>query len=238
MAILQDRLVECGKLIDLSDAWARISGLEEVQHTACYSASSVLNNALVNTGALYIPDRVLGKCIGLGPLLLWAFGRFVGWFAHCLCHYSLGRGAHSLLPIVSSLLIWCLKVICTMCNVGCKEYWVCSNEPGHALPVLGSLVCLSVSAVGSIFMIGDFAVAINNARFLTSFSALLIFTKSQQFNQILHTFVGVIDNASALFSALVAVSCLYALAGQDIFGNKVQVQPVIGWSLIVLCCRF
>ena len=125
-----------------------------------------------------------------------------------------------------------------MCNVGCKEYWVCSNEPGHALPVFGSLVCLSVSAVGSIFMIGDFAVAINNARFLTSFSALLIFTKSQQFNQILHTFVGVIDNASALFSALVAVSCLYALAGQDIFGNKVQVQPVIGWSLIVLCCRF
>lgn len=136
---------------------------------------------------------------------------------------------------VSSVLIWCLKVICTIFHVGCKEYWVCSIEPGHALPVLGSLACLSVSAVGSLFLIGDFAVAINTARFLTSFSALLIFTKSQRFNQMLHTFAGVVDNASALFSALVAISCLYALAGQDIFGNKVQVQPVIGLSLICVC---
>ena len=110
-------------------------------------------------------------------------------------------------------------------HVGCKEYWFCSNEPAQALPVLGSLTCLSVSAAGSFFLIiGDSAVSSHTARFFTSFSALLIFTKSQRFNQMLHTFVGVIANASSLFSALVAISCLYALAGQDLFGDKVQMH--------------
>ena len=74
-------------------------------------------------------------------------------------------------------------------------------------------------------MIGDSAdtnVPIHTARFLTSFSALLIFTKSQRFNQMLHTFVGVVGHAAALFSALVAIGCLYALVGQDLFGDKVQ----------------
>ena len=113
-----------------------------------------------------------------------------------------------------------------MMHVGCKEYLVCSNDPAQALPVLGSLACLCVSAAGSVLLlIGEFddtGVSIHTARFFTSFSALLIFTKSQRFNQILHTFVCVIENAAALFSALVAISCLYALAGQDIFGDKVR----------------
>ena len=119
----------------------------------------------------------------------------------------------------------------TIKHVGCKEYWSCSNEPGQTLPVLGSIACLSVSTAGSFFLFigrsGDSDVATNTARFFTSFSALLIFTKSQRFNQMLHTFVGVIGNASALFSALVAISCLYALVGQDLFGDKVRVSECL-----------
>ena len=33
LRVLQDRLVECSKLIEVSDAWARVTGLEEVAAT-------------------------------------------------------------------------------------------------------------------------------------------------------------------------------------------------------------
>eukprot|EP00658_Telonema_sp_P-2_P024777 TRINITY_DN19974_c0_g1_i2.p2 TRINITY_DN19974_c0_g1~~TRINITY_DN19974_c0_g1_i2.p2 ORF type:complete len:214 (-),score=59.42 TRINITY_DN19974_c0_g1_i2:77-718(-) len=64
-------------------------------------------------------------------------------------------------------------------------------------------------------------VAPSTARFLTGFSALLVLTKSSSFCDLLFTFSGSAAVAAPTVGLLLVVMALYALAGRDIFSDKV-----------------
>ena len=105
-----------------------------------------------------------------------------------------------------------------MWHRGMIEYFACSREPSEELSVRGTMLCLSISLIGVLLFE---AIPQHTARFITAFSTMLIFTKSERFNQMLHTLISAVGTARHLVEALFAVSCLYALAAQDLFSDKV-----------------
>ena len=136
----------------------------------------------------------------------------------CLYHSDVSTTALDALLVTFAVLPW-LEVVFSIWSNGFVEYVECRHEPSEYLSVRCTVLCLTVSLVGAILMLG--AVPLPTARFFTSFSTMLVFTKSPRFNQILHTLISAIGNARFLVYALLVVSCIYALAAQDIFSNKV-----------------
>ena len=117
-----------------------------------------------------------------------------------------------------ALLPW-LEVALEIWHDGMIEYFESRREPSKYLSVWGTMTCLTVSLAGVILMLG--AIPLATARLLTSFSTMIIFTKSPRFNQTLHTLISAIGNARFLVYALFAVNCIYALIAKDIFSDKV-----------------
>ena len=84
------------------------------------------------------------------------------------------------------------------------------------------LVLLTISLCGVILLVvePDF-VSIKTARFVAAFGTLCIFTRSADFMQLIETFLAAFGSLWPVFGWTVAVVALYALAGQNIFHNKV-----------------
>ena len=95
---------------------------------------------------------------------------------------------------------------------GCVDYLSCRKTPSKYLDVWGSLVCLSISLIGVALLVGDSSfVAHGTARFLTAFSALLVFTKNEKFYDMFLALTGVVRIAWPIAGLLACIICLYAL---------------------------
>ena len=122
-----------------------------------------------------------------------------------------------ILLVVFAVLPW-LEVYILGMHQGFENYITCKKTPSDHLAVWGSLVCLGVSLVGAFLLVSDASfVAPATARFLTSFSALLIFTKNPKFYDMFLALTGVVRIAWPIVGLLVAVVCLYALLAVCIF---------------------
>lgn len=88
---------------------------------------------------------------------------------------------------------------------------------------MGTLACLCVAFVGVLVVQSNSytIISLGTARFLMGFAAFAIFTQSAKFSQLLQTMATVSSAALPILTSLIAITCLYSRAAEDIFGDKV-----------------
>ena len=128
-----------------------------------------------------------------------------------LFHSTDEHDLFDMLLVIFALLPWLEVCVMSMYH-GFVNYITCRKTPNDHFAVWGSLVCLSISLIGVALLVSDSSfVASGTARFLTAFSALLVFTKNEKFHDMFQALNAVVRIAWPIVGLLVMIVCLYAL---------------------------
>ena len=125
--------------------------------------------------------------------------------------------------VVFALLPW-IEVGIHLRNNGLRKYLLQSTGGAEAMYSWGTLVCLLCALPGVIVVETESyeIMSLGTARFLIACASLTIFTQNDRFSQMLQT-LGTVSAASwPVVLSLIAVTCMYARAAQDIFSDMVK----------------
>ena len=105
---------------------------------------------------------------------------------------------------------------------GVRGYLFYHRGTAESMFVYGTITCLCVALVGALVIEVQYfdLVPLGTARFFMTFAALTIFTQNVRFSQMLQTIGTVSAAAGPIVTSLCAITCLYARAAVDLFGDK------------------
>ena len=100
-----------------------------------------------------------------------------------------------------------------------KKQFLGHGDPSEKYLHIGCL-CISLLGVLALLVSDDSFIPQHTARFFAACSALCLFTGSNEFDDAVQTFTGVLRTAAPVLWSIVAIMYIYAIAGHCIFGDK------------------